>query len=269
MIKGNLLGKGRTAEVYAYGNNRVLKLFYDWCPAVWVEQEAAITKSLAEVGLPAPKFFEIVTLENRQGIVLQRLDGISLMERMMVNPLRFRGCAKLMAELHLQIHAKLGTSLPSLKERLRKTILQIEPLDDNLRKFAMDTLEALSDGKAICHLDFHPGQIMLTQDGPKVLDWMTALKGDPHADVAQTLVLMKVASVANLGWRMRIFVGMTRGLIKRFYLRSYFRRSREMDLTVIDRWMIPIAAARLNAKIPEEAKKIRRYLWREFRKKSA
>jgi hypothetical protein len=33
--------------------------------------------------------------------------------------------------------------------------------------------------------------------------------------------------------------------------------------------MIPIAAARLNVKIAEEAKKIRRYLWREFRRKSA
>jgi hypothetical protein len=77
MTEGDLLGKGRTAEVYAYGNNRVLKLFYDWCPAVWIEQEAAITKTLAEGGLPAPKFFEIVKVENRQGIVLQRFDGIS------------------------------------------------------------------------------------------------------------------------------------------------------------------------------------------------
>jgi hypothetical protein len=27
-----LIAKGRTAEVYLWGDNRVLKLFHDWCP---------------------------------------------------------------------------------------------------------------------------------------------------------------------------------------------------------------------------------------------
>jgi aminoglycoside phosphotransferase (APT) family kinase protein len=269
MVKGDLLGKGRTAEVYVWDDNRVLKLFYDWCPIVWVEREALITKTLAEAGLPVPKYFEAVKVENRRGIVLQRLEGISLMARMIRDPIRFGECVNLMADLHFQIHAKSGASLPPLRQWLRKTILQIESLDNDLRKFALDTLRSLSDGTAVCHFDFHPGQIMLTQDGPKVLDWMTALQGDPQADIAKTLVLMKVASVAHQGWRMRILVGVTRRRIRVLYLKSYCRRSKGMDLTAIRRWMIPIAAARLNERIVEEVGTIGRFLREEFKKKSA
>jgi len=42
-----------------------------------------------------------------------------------------------------------------------------------------------------------------------------------------------------------------------------------MDLTAIRRWMIPIAAARLNERIVEEVGTIGRFLREEFKKKSA
>lgn len=64
--------------------------------------EAAITKTLGQAGLPVTKYFEAVTVENLRGIVLQRIEGISLMARMMRAPLRFGECVKLMADLRLQ-----------------------------------------------------------------------------------------------------------------------------------------------------------------------
>jgi len=35
-VRGPLIAKGRTAEVYAWQGNKVLKLFFDWCPMEWV-----------------------------------------------------------------------------------------------------------------------------------------------------------------------------------------------------------------------------------------
>ena len=47
MTKGPRLGRGRTAEVFVWGDDRALKLFFDWAPAAWVEAEAARTRARA------------------------------------------------------------------------------------------------------------------------------------------------------------------------------------------------------------------------------
>ncbi len=37
---GKPIALGRTAEVYAWQDNQVLKLYFDWCPPDWIEYEA-------------------------------------------------------------------------------------------------------------------------------------------------------------------------------------------------------------------------------------
>ena len=39
--KGPLLARGRTAEIYAWADSAVLKLFFDWVPENWVQHEVA------------------------------------------------------------------------------------------------------------------------------------------------------------------------------------------------------------------------------------
>jgi hypothetical protein len=36
------IAEGRTAEIYLWDENHVLKLYRDWCPPDWVEYEARI-----------------------------------------------------------------------------------------------------------------------------------------------------------------------------------------------------------------------------------
>jgi hypothetical protein len=50
MKKGPLIGTGRTAEIYAWGDDRVVKLFMDWCPQIWIENESArVIRSLTVI----------------------------------------------------------------------------------------------------------------------------------------------------------------------------------------------------------------------------
>ena len=44
--KGPLIGEGRIAEVYAWGEGQALKLFRDWCAPDWVDYEARIARAL-------------------------------------------------------------------------------------------------------------------------------------------------------------------------------------------------------------------------------
>lgn len=54
MSKGALIGEGRIAEIYAWGDNQVLKLFREWCVPDWVDCEAQIARTVHAAGAPAP-----------------------------------------------------------------------------------------------------------------------------------------------------------------------------------------------------------------------
>jgi len=267
MIKGDLLAKGRTAEVYLWGDDQVLKLFYDWCPPPWVERETKIAEAISQTDIPAPKCFGPVIVDGRQGIVFQRIQGFSLLKLMTSNPLHIAQYARLMADLQSQIHRQDGSALPPLRDWLRKDIQEAKPLSRTLRDFACRVLEDLPDGHALCHFDFHPDQIMMTAQGPMVLDWMTAFQGDPRADVARTSVILTMGSAAHMGWVTRTLVGVARRQVHRSYLKQYIGHNKGTDLITIRKWMIPIGAARLNEEIGEEEGTIVRFLDDAFKQK--
>ena len=51
---GPPIGYGRTAEVFLWKDNQILKLFREDWPLRFVEQEARIGRAVYETGLPAP-----------------------------------------------------------------------------------------------------------------------------------------------------------------------------------------------------------------------
>ncbi len=58
MEKGPLIGAGRTADVFAWGDDCILKLYQAWMPANAVEREFAITRLVCDTGLPVPAALE-------------------------------------------------------------------------------------------------------------------------------------------------------------------------------------------------------------------
>ena len=48
-------------------------------------------------------------------------------------------------------------------------------------------------GTSLLHGDLHPGNILLTADGPVVIDWTNASIGPPGADLAVTWLLIGAA----------------------------------------------------------------------------
>ncbi|MGG8408911.1 phosphotransferase family protein [Streptomyces sp. 12297] len=43
----------------------------------------------------------------------------------------------------------------------------------------------------LLHLDLHPENVILTDRGPRVIDWTTARVGRPEVDVAMTFVILR------------------------------------------------------------------------------
>lgn len=75
-----MLGVGNTAEVFEYGEGKVCKLFFAGYPKEAVEREYRNAMEVERLGLPAPKVYETVTLDGRNGIVYEKIEGKSMLE---------------------------------------------------------------------------------------------------------------------------------------------------------------------------------------------
>jgi aminoglycoside phosphotransferase (APT) family kinase protein len=125
-------------------------------------------------------------------------------------------------------------------------------IPEPLRATALAELVRLPDGDALCHGDFHPDNILLCPEGPAVIDWPNATRGDPCADFARTTVMLRVGSLppgtpALIRWGSRP----GRGLFRRVYASGYTQTRRYEERT-LRRWQFVRAVDRFADGIPEE-----------------
>ena len=244
--------EGRTANVYDWQDGCILKLYHDWCPPDWAETELRTARAITEAGIPAPGVFELIELNNRRGIVYERIKGISMLRDMNTHPWTLLRHARTLAELHVRIHGLSVAGIQSYRDGLGYTIKRAPYLEDNLRQKALERLASLPDGDRVCHGDFHPGNVLITDQGPIVIDWVTACSGNPWADVARTSMILIIGAKAA-GRQVHPLV---RSLIALFH-RSYLKRYRELKPDQgreLRQWVPVIAAARLDEQItPERA----------------
>lgn len=244
------IAQGRTAEVYLWNDQHVLKLYREWCPPHWIEEEAQIARAVHAAGIPSPAAEEIIEVDGRRGLIYERIEGISMLQDMNTRPWTILKHARSLADLHVQIHKISLTGLPSYKDGMQYAITQAPHLNEDLRNKALTLLDALPDGKQLCHGDYHPGNVILTKNGPIVIDWMTARRGNLWTDVARTSMILSIG-VKGAGKQVRPLIQMAILLYHRAYLNRY--RSLIPDTkNELNRWLPVIAAARLNEDIKPE-----------------
>ncbi len=167
---GPLIGRGYIAEVFAYGEGKVVKLLLDEDGAEAAEREAMVTSVARDAGLPVPKIWGLKTINNRPGIVMERIEGLTMMRWGTTFPWRIYTGAKMMARLHAEAHSRVGGDIPDLRERLKSRIEESELVDEDMRSLALERLEPLPDGDSLCHSDFHPDNIIMSKAGPVIID---------------------------------------------------------------------------------------------------
>ena len=262
---GRPIGVGRTAEVFDYGDNRVVKLLYAGMPDAMGEHEARIATAVDHAGVAAPRFHGTTRLDGRFGLVYERLVGSSMLDRIGQHPLEIDRLAAQFAVLHASVHDTEGSGLSDLHDELRRMIDRAgDQLSAPARSAALSQLGDLPEGRSLCHGDMHPGNVLLTAHGPIIIDWMTASCGNPVADVARTLFLLRDSVIpAYVPWIQRRLLGIARRRFASTYLRHYrsHRIVADVDLAA---WRLPILAARLGEMIDEEQPAVLDMIQREL-----
>lgn len=247
---GPRIAEGRTAEIFRLEGGRVLKLFRPGWGEGDARYEAGKAEAVHAAGLPVPAVHGVTQADGRFGIVYEEIIGRPLMESLQRRPWGLVKTARFLADLHLQVHTARIPTLPRAVDRLTRAVERAPGLAEQDRASLLVLIGRLPGGDAVCHGDFHPGNVYLTERGPIVLDWMDATQGNPLTDVARTAVLFRTA-VLPKDMPGRRVVELIRRAFLRAYLRRYFAAAPAAP-EQLDAWTAVVAGARLAERIPGE-----------------
>lgn len=249
----NPVGQGRTADVFQLADDKIIKLFRKNFSKEAISREFSASCFVYSLGLQTPKPVELTTLDGRDGIIFQRLSGRTLLKWMAKQPWLIRRQSRTLAKLHAQMHACAvpGDSLPSQKDVLSANIKAAAQLSDSEKTVILAYLEGLPEQRMLCHGDFHPDNV-LVDGGFWTIDWMTAVSGSPAADAARSVLLFRYGSLPEgASPAVKILIQYLRKRMNKYYVAEYLRLS-GLSYSDLDRWILPVAAARLTDWIPSE-----------------
>jgi len=172
-----LLAKGRAADVYDLGDGTVLRRYREEFDTA---REAEIMRRLDAAGYPVP---QVVRADGPE-LVMERIEGITMLEDLARRPWRLVAHANLLASLLLRLHA-----IPA-------------------------------EGGQILHGDLHPVNVIITAKGPVVIDWTSARIGPWQLDVAMTWVIV-ATSVPDGGRWQRALAATGQGIFARRFLTHF------------------------------------------------
>ena len=226
-------------RIIAVRNNKTVYRDGDLCYKVFNEDfsksdilnEALNQARVEETGLNIPKIEAVTKVDGKWTIVSEYIAGQTLAKLMQDNPERYDEYLEKFVDLQILMHSKTCPMLGKLKDKMNRKISQTD-LSATVRYDLHTRLEGMPKHNKLCHGDFNPSNIIVTDDGTMyILDWSHATQGNASADVARTYLLFWLA-------------GDISGAKK--YLNLFCEKS-DTAIQYVQKWM-PIVAASQSVK---------------------
>lgn len=228
--------------VYRDGD-RCLKVFNEEYSKADVLNEALNQARVEETGLHIPKILEVTMIDGKWTIISEFIKGKTLSALMSENPDKKDEYLNQFVDLQFEMHSKTCPMLGKLKDKMNRKIRQTD-LSATVRYDLHTRLESMPKHVKLCHGDFNPSNIIISDDGtPYILDWSHATQGNASADAARTYLLFWLSGDID-------------GAKK--YLKLFSEKS-STALQYIQKWM-PIVAASQSVKGNEKEREFL-YSW--------
>ncbi len=178
--------------VYRDGDNCIKVFDSDYSKAD-ILNEALNQARIEETGIRIPKIREVLTIDGKWAIVSDYIKGKTLAQLMEENPEKKNEYLELLVDLQMDVHSHTCPLLTKLKDKMNRKISAAD-LDATTRYDLHTRLESMPKHNKVCHGDFNPSNIIITEDGtPYILDWSHVTQGNASADVARTYLLFWLA----------------------------------------------------------------------------
>ena len=176
--------------IYRDGD-RCIKVFNSEYSKADVLTEALNQARIEETGLNIPKILEVTLVDGKWAIVSEYIKGktlLQIMEEDTENENKAKNI-ELLVDLQMEVHQKTCPLLNKLKDKMSRKIAETD-FDATTRYDLHTRLEGMPKHTKVCHGDFNPSNIVITEDGtPYILDWSHATQGNASADAARTYLL--------------------------------------------------------------------------------
>ena len=246
---GEPIATGRSARIYDWpDNDLVVKVFEPGYDPAQVDVERDSLDEAGRLGVQVCACHGEVMVDGYPGLLLERVVGDSLTKQAERNPLRIRAGARALARTQVTVHAKPTEKFTDIRDAA-VSALDSEPLaflNEPQRSLARERISALPAGDRLLHLDFHTENVFVQGDEYVVIDWQTTLRGDPAADVAMTVLLIRDAELwPGTPLLKRLLVQRIRGIVLSTYLHEY-QRLTGMTMDRVDAWRLPVVVLRMS-----------------------
>lgn len=190
MVDAQPFACGRDADLFELDGERVLRRYRAGGD---VTVEAAVMRYLADHDFPVPAVHEA----NGPDLVMDLLHGATMLDAIRRGSLDERTGGAVLADLHDRLHL-----VPAR-----------ESVDPTVR---------------ILHMDLHPGNVMMAEDAPVVIDWRNTIEGDPDLDVAMSALILAEAGISS-----RRGAGSARAVLEAFLERVHAEPTAMLDDAVV------------------------------------
>lgn len=252
------LAEGRQAEVFLRSDGTVVKLMRDADDGPWIEREVLAIRAVTGRGITVPMVLEVIDVDGRAGLVMERIEGRDLFQLLGARPWRTFDLGRLLGRLHAAVHQHAAPiELRRHHDVIGEWIDDADLLTPSQRRAARAALDELPRGDRLAHGDHHLGNLIGDPAAPTIIDRGAATAADPVADVAQTVLMHRVAQPGpGTPGLVRALAPVGGRVLAASYLRGY-REVTPVDVDAVERWVPVLAAARLVHHIDDEVPALR------------
>lgn len=176
----------RNTKTVYHDGDKCIKVFNENFSKSDVLNEALNQARIEELGLRIPKILEVGMVDGKWAIVSQFIKGKTLSQLMKEEPNKKDEYIDMLVDLQLEVQSKTCPLLNKLKDKMNYKIMATN-LDATTRYDLHTRLEGMPKHNKVCHGDFCPSNVIVTDDGtPYIIDWAHATQGNASADAATT-----------------------------------------------------------------------------------
>ncbi len=170
-----------------------MKVFDETYSKADILAEALNQARVEETGLHIPQVREVTVIDGKWAIITDYIKGKTLAQLMEEHPEKKNDYLNLFVDIQLEVQSKSCPLLPKLRDKMNRKI-SLTDFDATTRYELHTRLDSMPKHAKLCHGDFNPSNIILTDDGtPYILDWAHATQGNASADAARTYLLFWLA----------------------------------------------------------------------------
>lgn len=188
--KYRLIAEGGQSKIYDYDDNKILRVPKREMDYDRIKYEFQVYKFL-EDKISVPHVYEVIELDSKPCIVMEKINGIDLYNKIQHNPIIILSLPNILAKLHTSLFT-LTTSekFVTNHQKAQYCIEHADILNTEIKQKLFNILRELPDGSTLCHGDFHPGNIIETNKSYYIIDWSSATIGSSLFDIAHTYLLL-------------------------------------------------------------------------------